>query len=202
MVDQTDAIREDEIEDMDHPWRDEELLRELYHDHNLSLNQIADLFGCAYSTVSNWMRRHEIPTREISEAKRVRTGTHNCASYRVRDHGSTECSTTVDGTRQRILVHRLLAISEYGFDAVCDNDVHHKNGIPWDNRPSNIEVMDPGEHIAYHHTKIRGIDRLRVAEMYEHGDVSYRELHDILDFDVHWATIMAIHKEFYGGDAS
>jgi hypothetical protein len=30
-------------------------------------------------------------------------------------------------------------------------DVHHKNHIPWDNRPENLEIIGHAEHTARHH---------------------------------------------------
>lgn len=49
-------------------------------------------------------------------------------------------------------VHRLLAVSEYGLDAVVGKEVHHENGIPWDNRPENISLVDSAEHRRIHNT--------------------------------------------------
>jgi hypothetical protein len=54
------------------------------------------------------------------------------------------------GERHEVYVHRLLAVSEYGLDAVTDSEVHHSNQIPWDNRPSNIEVKTPADHAQEH----------------------------------------------------
>jgi hypothetical protein len=47
-------------------------------------------------------------------------------------------------------VHRLLAIAEHGTDAVAGQHVHHKNGIPFDNRPENLELLSPSEHSKRH----------------------------------------------------
>jgi len=49
-----------------------------------------------------------------------------------------------------VLVHRLLAVSEYGYEKVCNNVVHHKNEVKWDNRPDNIEVMSRTVHAKLH----------------------------------------------------
>lgn len=39
-------------------------------------------------------------------------------------------------------VHKLVAVAEYGIDAVKENDVHHLNTISWDNRPENISLTE------------------------------------------------------------
>jgi hypothetical protein len=52
----------------------------------------------------------------------------------------------VDGVPKRVYNHRLLAVALWGFDAVADKEIHHKNGIPWDNRPSNLSLVSSSEH--------------------------------------------------------
>lgn len=47
-------------------------------------------------------------------------------------------------------LHRLIAVAEYGFQAVKDNDIHHESEVAWDNRPSNLRPVDPGEHVRIH----------------------------------------------------
>jgi hypothetical protein len=44
-----------------------------------------------------------------------------------------------------------LAVAEYGYDAVCNKQVHHENGVPWDNRPENLELMRIDEHAKHHY---------------------------------------------------
>ena len=53
-------------------------------------------------------------------------------------------------SRYRFYIHRLLAVSEYGIESVKGKDVHHKNNIPWDNRPENIELMTKEKHGRHH----------------------------------------------------
>jgi len=71
-------------------------------------------------------------------------------AYYVDHRGYPHWEFIEDSEYRCVRVHRLLAVAEYGFDAVADMDVHHKNGIPWDNRPVNIEPMDHGEHTKLH----------------------------------------------------
>jgi len=37
-------------------------------------------------------------------------------------------------------------VAEYGTEAVAGRDVHHINGIGWDNRPENIVPIPPELH--------------------------------------------------------
>ena len=71
----------------------------------------------------------------------ITTGEREYEGFAVRDP---------DGSNVTVSHHRLLAVAEYGFDAVAGNDIHHKNGVPWDNRPANIEPIDPCEHSRIH----------------------------------------------------
>jgi len=56
-----------------------------------------------------------------------------------------------DGESQNnVLEHRLLAVAEYGFDAVCGSVVHHVNHMKMDNRIENVDIMSNSEHMKYH----------------------------------------------------
>lgn len=68
----------------------------------------------------------------------------------MHDHGQMRWGLFHNSEKTYLKVSRLLAISEYGFDEVCGKVVHHKNGIPWDDRPSNIELMTQSEHMSHH----------------------------------------------------
>lgn len=145
----------DEIPD-DQPWRDEELLRELYLDRKWSMEKIGRAFDCSSGTVDYWIKKFGIETRPLPEAM-LNTGTVNRANFGTKQSGYEVWNAYVRGEGiVSVRVHRLLAVAEYGFEAVCGKVVHHKNRIPWDNRPDNIEVMRRAEHGLHHHSKWAG----------------------------------------------
>lgn len=135
------------------PWKDEELLRELYHGEGLTQSEIADQFGCSDVTVSNWMQNHGVDAKS-PEWKIAQEGTDspffvNYARFESVDSGHEVWHSRADG-RATVIVHRLAAVAWLGYDAVVDKDVHHINGIPWDTREENLDVLDPSEHRSYH----------------------------------------------------
>lgn len=155
-----------------YPWRDEQLMREMYVDEEMSMNEIADELGCAQSTVRNWLNRHGIETRSIKEALDITYGAH--AKYTVDNRGYPIWWCDSSTKKSGMQVHRLLAVAEYGYDVVAGADVHHENGVRWDNRPSNIEVIPTrGEHSSKHRPAMSKMDILRAAEMYRAGASTY-----------------------------
>lgn len=135
------------------PWRDADKLRELYHGQELTTREIADELGCTNGTVSRWMDKHDIDTREnwkagvdaakeANRVERVKMRTHE-RGYEYWGHTEWEDDERVS---KIVYVHRLLAVAEHGFDAVAGQSVHHENGVPWDNRPENLELMTRSQH--------------------------------------------------------
>lgn len=59
----------------------------------------------------------------------------------------------VESPEGTVRLHRLLAVAEWGFEAVQGRQVHHVNRIPWDNRPENLALLTPSEHSRLHHTE-------------------------------------------------
>jgi transcriptional regulator with XRE-family HTH domain len=51
------------------PWADEQLLRELYNDKDMTLSEIADELGCVASTISLWMDEFDIKRERYDPAK-------------------------------------------------------------------------------------------------------------------------------------
>jgi hypothetical protein len=67
-----------------------------------------------------------------------------------------------DGGEKReetVRIHRLAAVAWFGFGAVADDGVvvHHRSGVPWDNRESNLELMDWVVHSNHHNPE--GVDQ-------------------------------------------
>lgn len=143
----------------DEPWKDAETLRRLYHEKGLTTREVADELGCSNGTISRWLNNHGIESRAnwkagVEAARRANRVDY--AKVRTLPSGyeywsSREWRPGDDSSTQEIVyVHRLLAVAEYGFDAVSGKDVHHENGIPWDTRPDNIALLDKEDHGRLH----------------------------------------------------
>lgn len=126
----------------DPPWRNEDLLRELYVNRGLGTPTIGERLGCSYSTVNRWLEKFGIEKRPplFERVPHFSTDSNGYEAWR----------TLVDGTQHGVYVHRLLAVAEYGFEATVGTDVHHKNGCKFDNRRENIELRNPHEHRSHH----------------------------------------------------
>jgi len=133
---------------------DPETLRRLYHDEGLSLPEITELSDVEHdSTIHYHMDKHDIERRDrisaTQEASRVDYAWYGYAG----DPPYPAWQATHDNSRDTVKVHRLLAVAEYGVEAVKDKVVHHKNGVKWDNRPGNIELYTPEKHTELHARK-------------------------------------------------
>jgi hypothetical protein len=73
------------------------------------------------------------------------------ALFRTNYNGYESWRSNHDYETEYVKVHRLLAVAECGVDEVAGKHVHHKNGVPWDNRPENIEVLDERDHLQEHY---------------------------------------------------
>lgn len=54
------TLEEMKVNDQDSLWKDEDVMRSLYVDCNMSQSEVADELGCSPKTVERWLRRHDI----------------------------------------------------------------------------------------------------------------------------------------------
>ena len=155
-------------------YRDEETLRELYWDEGMTLKEIADKFDTGNTTINTWMKKNGIDRRTAAQDKPVH--------YRTDDSGYEKWRHDTNGTQYNLAVHRLVMVAEEGFDAVEGMHVHHKNEIPWDNRPSNLELMEMKEHMSHHHSlDISDVDENEVRELMYGSNLSQPQIAERMD---------------------
>lgn len=111
----------------------------------MTQQQIADRLGCTRRTIAEWFSRHGIEARKGRPRRPwVYYETHS-TGY---EHWQDDCLPS----RGKVCkVHRLAAVAWFGWDAIQGKHVHHDNGIPWDNREENLELLTPSEHMKHHH---------------------------------------------------
>lgn len=119
-------------------YRDKEWLATKYIDEELSLQDMADICGSSKSTINRWMKKYNIERRTPNKDKIL--------TLKERPDGYIEFG----GEGEKVLLHRLAAVVEHGFEAVKNNDVHHISGCVYDNRPCNVKPVSKEEHGRYH----------------------------------------------------
>jgi hypothetical protein len=137
------------------PYTDEHLLRSLC-EHDFTLREMAEACECDATTVLHYLRRYGLTTGN------EQAGAPSSASvpFGTRRDGYEYWKTG----RRHVLVHRLVAVAEWGFDAVADRIVHH-DSVPWDNRPSQLQLFDsPREHGRFHARPTMTDDQLTLPE--------------------------------------
>lgn len=162
-------------------YRDAKTLRSLYCDERMSISEIADSFGVADSTIQRWLHRNDIETRRRGGKRKER------AQYGIDGHGYERWKDRDGGNHTVVRVHQLLAIA----DGESPSDVfgggatiHHRNEVPWDNRPENIVLLDPAEHIRKHEPNWEPIgnklspDDVREIRELTQTDLSQRDIAD------------------------
>lgn len=148
------------------PWTDEDTLRRLYVEEGLSQQEVGDRLGCSASTIGNWMDKFGIKNTHFV----------NRAKFRTQQNGYEQWCSTYGWEKDRLYVHQLLAVA-MGTDPHDlfggDYQIHHKNGIHWDNRPGNIETIHIVDHASEHMNKKWGDKPWRNEEMLEKGLKKY-----------------------------
>jgi DNA-binding CsgD family transcriptional regulator len=126
----------------DAPYTDPEWLFEKYHIDCLNCDEMGDLVDrSAYS-----IRYH----MDANDIDRIPMGPKTSEPFlNTNLQGYVEICHTYQGEEYRVKHSRLLAVSEFGLDAVRGMDVHHPHRIKWD-WPGNIELLSKSDHGQLH----------------------------------------------------
>jgi hypothetical protein len=111
--------------------------------HNPAVSTLCEKFG-------SWNRAKEAADLDTLGQGKLR---FNGVFMYVDQSGHVRIRDQHEGDRDQVYLHRLIAVAEYGIGEVAEKDIHHKSGIPWDNRPDNLIPMTRSEHSKLHANK-------------------------------------------------
>ena len=142
----------------DRPWRDKDTMVRLYCEQSMTMEGIAEELGCSVSVISRWVGYHGIESRPRSRSGWESSNWKPYSNFEMKSSGHEIWRGQFKGEREVVPVHRLLAVAEFGFDAVCGMNVHHGNTngdlpeceIPWANWGSNLKLSSRENHSRYH----------------------------------------------------
>lgn len=135
----------------------ENILRQEYLEKEKTQQEIANQWGIGRNTVYRWLNKHGIDRRKSSEAdawNRVNYATYYTETSDSGGYERVGAYNPEAGSMDWAKVHQLVAIAEGASPEKIfsngDYHCHHVNGIPWDNRPENIEMLTREEHLREH----------------------------------------------------
>jgi hypothetical protein len=132
---------------------DPEVLETLYWHEGLSMWRIAQRLDCSETTVYRKMREYGIDRRSAAARRDSGEPQQNPIYLRNHESGYVVVHNNYDGDKYRCYLHQLVNVANsHDPHKVFSQDyhTHHKNGIPWDNRPENLELLTAEEHMRHH----------------------------------------------------
>lgn len=139
-------MKKNQVSHKFYEWVSPERLEDLYYNQLISLRKIGEKFGVGKKQVAKAMEKHGFES--MSQTER---GMRQCLKIQIKPSGYYYFRDGMGERTDQLLVHRLVAVAEYGVDALEGMYVHHKNEFKLDNRPENLELMTPSEHMNHHH---------------------------------------------------
>lgn len=188
-----DKINVETLLEQDQPWRDADLVNHLYHEREMSGPEIADTLGCSVRPIYDRIE----DARSFGEANKI-WQLRQPAQFKTSRDGYERVGTKINGEHHSMAVHRLVVVAEHGIDALCGKVVHHKNGIPWDNRPENLELMDQSDHVREHFEEIPPHEKAAMFALVEASDLRTDEIGKM--FDRPQSAVTTVAKRVRDGD--
>jgi len=131
-------------------WRNKEWLEQQYFQNGLSFRSISKLTNCTDKNVEHFFKKFGFKSRPISEPGEL---SHNWKGGKVRNSQGyilvfhSEPHAYKNKGSQYVREHVLVMEKILGRPLKHPEMIHHKNGIPHDNRPQNLQLMSgPFEH--------------------------------------------------------
>jgi hypothetical protein len=128
----------------------EEILREQYVEQEKTLQELEEEWGTSRGTIHYWLKQFDIERRPHVATRVQRT------SFGLDNSGYERAQSRIPGTRKNnaVQIHQLVAIAD-GADpekifSGGKYQCHHRNRIPWDNRPENVQLLTREKHQHVH----------------------------------------------------
>lgn len=157
-----------------------EELENFYLSKEMTMQEIASMYGVSYCTARRWIVSSGITPRDMHTPKakermsnshkgkshgpltdetkrlisqsRLKWGAKNAKNHRVCSNGYLEYTT---GPSKGKLQHRKIMEEHLGRELTFNEVVHHINGDKLDNRIENLQLMSRAEHSRFHkHNKL------------------------------------------------
>jgi hypothetical protein len=149
------------------------------------MRDIANEVGMTPSGIKKCLDRASIETRSPTEHHK-----YGPASFMTdRESGYESVGSKHNYEKDQCRVHQLVAIAKganpYKVFSNGRYHVHHKNGIPWDNRPDNLELKSGQVHIREH-----GVEEDRtIPDKYDTSQTKEELLSELRNLIVDWREL-------------
>lgn len=139
----------------DRPWENVITLARAYDKYGSAVG-VADAWGCSERTIRTWLHKHpEIDVKR--QGRRPSWEDTDPPNHVLEDHENYEIVESFcpvrDASgelekieRKAVRIHRLVAVAEWGYDALTGAEVHHADGHKIHNTRYNLKPMDPYLH--------------------------------------------------------
>jgi len=135
-------------------WRDKEWLKKQYFNNHLSFVSIGKLAGCTGKTVEHFFKKFGLTPRytgrtDAQYSPNWKGGRSKDARGYIRIFYQEQ--HPYKGKNQKYVLEHILVMEKIiGRKLSHPEIIHHKNGIPNDNRPENLQLFsNPFEHNTY-----------------------------------------------------